>query len=146
MRILINGLLCGAVILASCESKTGTGALVGAGVGAGAGALIGGGQGALIGGAVGAVGGAVIGNLMDSEDRRAVQNTSPQTMRKIDRGEQLSKKDIEKMAQAGISDEKIISVIDSTGSVFHLSSSDVIELKNAGVSKRVIDYMMQTSY
>lgn len=133
--------------LSSCENKAETGALVGAGVGVGAGALIShSAGGALIGGAAGAVGGAVIGAALDSSDRSAVQNSSPATMNRIDRGEQLSIKDIETMSQAGITDDKIISTIHSTGSVYHLSASDVQELKDAGVSQRVIDYMLETAY
>ena len=145
-HMVITGLWIGALALTGCESKAGTGALVGAGVGVGAGALIGGGGGALIGGAAGAVGGAIVGHLLDEEDQENLQRSSPQTLKKIDRGEQLSIKDIEKMSNSGISDDKIIGVIDSTGSTYHLTSSDVAKLHNAGVSQRVIDYMMQTGY
>ena len=59
-----------------CQTKQGTGALIGAGaggvVGAGVGALAGGGKGAVVGGAIGAgagaVGGAVIGHYMDKQE------------------------------------------------------------------------------
>lgn len=133
--------------MTGCENKAETGALVGAGVGVGAGALIGHSAGAaLIGGAAGAVGGALIGAALDSSDRNKIQQQSPQTMNRINNGEQLSISDIEKMSQAGISDDKIVGVIQSTGSVYHLSASDVEELQNAGVSQRVIDYMLQTAY
>jgi hypothetical protein len=90
--------------------------------------------------------GAEIGSSMDSSDCEKRQQSSPQTSKKNDRGEQLSIKDIENMSNAGITDDKIIGKIRSTGSVFHLSSSDVQELKDAGISKRVIDYMLQTPY
>jgi hypothetical protein len=137
----------GTVMVTSCENKAETGALVGAGVGIGAGALISPTPaGVLIGGAVGAVGGALIGAALDSSDRETLRQESPRTMNKIDRGEQLSMKDIEKMSQAGISDDKIIGAIHSTGSVYHLSTNDVQELKDNGVSQRVIDYMLQTPY
>jgi outer membrane protein OmpA-like peptidoglycan-associated protein len=60
----------------SCQTKQGTGALIGAGaggvLGAGVGALAGGGKGAVAGGAIGAgagaVGGAVIGHYMDKQE------------------------------------------------------------------------------
>ena len=141
-----TGILVLSIVLTGCESKAGTGALVGAGVGAGAGALIGGGTGALIGGAAGAVGGAVIGAALDQSDRERINRSSPQTMKKIDSKEQLSLKDIEKMSNARISDDKIIGAIQSTGSTYNLSSGDIAELKGAGVSQRVIDYMLQTGY
>jgi outer membrane lipoprotein SlyB len=147
MRIAIFILIPGALFLTSCESKAGTGALVGTGVGMGAGALISPTpQGVLIGGAVGAVSGALVGAALDSSDRDNIKRDSPKTMNKIDRGEQLSMEDIEKMSEAGISDDKIIGTIHSTGSIYHLSASDVEELKKAGVSQRVIDYMLQTAY
>jgi hypothetical protein len=137
----------GMILAMGCENKAETGALVGAGVGMGAGALISPTPaGVLIGGAVGAVGGALIGAAMDSSDRQTMQRESPRTMNKIDRGEQLSMRDIEKMSQAGISDDKIIGAIHSTGSVYHLSARDVQELKDYGVSQRVIDFMLQTAY
>jgi hypothetical protein len=137
----------GTILATGCENKAETGALVGAGVGMGAGALISPTPaGILIGGAAGAVGGALIGAALDSSDRQNLQQESPRTMNKIDRGEQLSMRDIERMSQAGISDDKIISTIHSTGSVYHLSANDVQELKDYGVSQRVIDFMLQTAY
>lgn len=136
-----------AVLLTACENKAETGALVGAGAGVAAGALISPTPaGVLIGGAVGAVGGALIGAALDSSDRNTLQQESPRTLNKIDSREQLSMRDIEKMSQAGISDDKIIGAISSTGSVYHLSTSDVQELRNSGVSQRVVDFMLQTPY
>jgi outer membrane lipoprotein SlyB len=137
----------GTVILTSCENRAESGALIGAGTGVAAGALISPSPaGVLIGGAVGAIGGALIGAAIDSSDRSRLQQQSPQTMNRIDRRQQLSIRDIERMSQAGISDNKIINVISSTGSVYHLSTNDVIELKNNGVSQRVIDFMLQTPF
>lgn len=147
MRSAILVLILGAIVLCACETKTQTGALVGAGLGAGTGALISPTPGGvLIGAGVGAATGALVGSALDSSDREKVQQQSPQTIRRVDRGEQLSIKDIEKMSQAGISDDKIIGTIQSTGSVYHLTSSDIDQLKNAGLSQRVIDYMLQTPY
>lgn len=132
-------------LLTSCESKTGTGALAGAGVGALAGGLIAGNAtGALIGGAVGAAGGALIGAALDAQDRDNLQQNSPQTLQKIDNREQLSIYDVEAMAKNGLSDDVIIRQIQNTKSVFYLTSDQIIELKQAGVSEKVIEYMMQT--
>ncbi len=147
MRPAVLVFILGAIVLSACETKTQTGALVGAGLGAGTGALISPTPGGvLIGAGVGAATGAIVGSALDSSDRERVEQQSPQTMRRVDRGEQLSIKDIEKMSQAGISDDKIIGTIQSTGSVYHLTSSDIDQLKQAGVSQRVIDYMLQTPY
>ncbi len=147
MRSIFLTCAIGTMMMASCENKAETGALVGAGAGVAAGALISPTPaGILIGGAVGAVGGALIGAALDSSDRDTLRHESPRTMDKIDRGEQLSMQDIKKMSQAGITDDKIIGAIHSTGSVYHLSTSDVQELRNNGVSQRVVDHMLQTPY
>lgn len=111
------------ICLTSCESKAGTGALVGAGVGAAT--------------------GAIVGAALDSSDRQALDRENPITTRKIDRGEPLSTSDVKKMSRAGLSNEVINNQIDATQSVFHLSSADIIDLKKAGVSQRVINHMIQ---
>ena len=134
-----------ALVLGGCETKTGTGALVGAGVGAAAGGLIAGsGTGALIGGGVGALAGGLIGASLDAEDRKNLDNQSPRTLKKIDKGEQLSVDDVKQMSKAGIKDDVIISQIHSTGSTFRLSTADIIDLKNSGVSQNVIDAMIKS--
>lgn len=103
------------VIITSCESKTGTGA-----------------------------GGALIGASLDDNDRDNMQRQSPRTLKKIDNGEQLSTDDIKKMAKAGLSDNVIIDQIHWARSTFFLSTADIIDLKNSGVSQKVIDAMIQT--
>lgn len=141
---LLLGIL---AVLTACESKAGTGALVGGRFGAGAGALIGHSVGgAAIGAGAGAIGGALIGSALESHERDNLQEKSPHTVKRIDQGTQLSLEDIKSMSQAGISDDKIISTIHSTGSIYYLSSTDEQDLTNAGVSARVIDYMKQTAY
>ena len=145
MKSIGISLACIAALLAGCESKAGTGALAGAGLGATTGALLKGTpEAALIGGAIGAAAGGLVGAALDEQDRKTMQQRSPSTLRKIDRGQQLSLNDIKAMSQAGINDNVIISQINSTGSVFHLTTSDIIDLKNSGVSQRVIDAMIQT--
>ncbi len=134
-----------ACILCSCETKTGTGALAGAGVGALAGGLIGGNAtGALIGAGVGALAGGLVGAALDEQDRKIMQQNSPQTLQKIDSKEQLSTNDIEAMSRNGLSDDVIINQIKHTDSVFHLTAEQIIELKQAGVSEKVIQSMIDS--
>lgn len=130
--------------LTSCESKTGTGALVGGGVGAGTGALIAGGKGAAIGGAVGIVGGAIVGHLLDEEDNRKVSQESPATAQRVNNGEQLTVNDIIALHKAGLSDHKICQLIDKTHSKYKLSASSIHRLERAGVSSKIIDHMNRT--
>src|SRR5690242_13341631 len=113
--------------LTGCATKTQTGALAGAGIGAGSGALIGGRRGALIGGAIGTVGGALVGTALDEQDRQIMEMQAAHAYRQIQRGQQLSLGDIKDMSDAHINDSVIINQIWATGSVFYLSSRDIIE-------------------
>ncbi|MES2199443.1 MAG: glycine zipper domain-containing protein [Chlamydiota bacterium] len=133
------------ILLTACESKAGTGAIAGAGLGALTGGLIAGNAtGALIGAGVGAVAGGLIGAALDEQDRKIMQQNSPQTLQRIDNREQLSIYDIEALSKNGIQDDIIIGQIQNTKSVFYLTSEQIIELKQAGVSQRIIEYMIQT--
>ncbi len=133
------------ISLLGCSNKAGTGALAGAGTGAVAGGLVTGSVGGvLIGGAAGAITGAVIGASLDESDRELLNKESPKTVYKIEKGEQLSLEDIKKMAKAGLSDQVIISQIEATKSVFYLNTADLVDLKKAGISQEVINYMINT--
>jgi hypothetical protein len=143
------------LVLTGCETpegtpyRAGTGAIMGAGIGAASGALIAGGhhsaEGALIGGALGAVTGGLIGHSMDEQERARLQAQAPQTYARIDQGQPLGLADIKAMAKSGIGDDVIISQIRATHSAYHLSASDIIDLHNAGVSQKVIDFMINTA-
>ena len=54
----------------------------------------------------------------------------------------LTKEDVVNMATSDIGDAVIIAQIDATDARFDLSVSDVTELKQAGVSEQVIEYMI----
>lgn len=143
-----------AVLLAGCETpygtpdRTGTGLLAGGAIGAFSGAVLGGrhaGEGALIGGAVGAVAGGLIGHSMDEQEQERLRAEAPQTYVRVQQGEPLATADIKAMASANVGDDVIISQIQSTRSIYHLSAADIIDLHNAGVSEKVIQYMIHTS-
>ena len=151
---LILSLAGTAVLLAGCQNpdgtqnNTGSGALIGGAIGAITGAAIGGprngGAGALIGAAAGAIGGGLIGNSMDREQEARLRAEAPQTYVKVDQGQPLSIPDIKALTRSKISDDIIISQINSTHSVFHLSANDIIDLRDGGVSDKVINYMINT--
>lgn len=150
-KTVIVSLVALTAAISSCETHTGTGALAGGAIGAGVGAAIGSasgeaGAGALIGGAAGAIAGAIIGDSLDQEERTSLEKRSPRTLQKLDYKERLTLYDIKQMSQAGVNDRVIIRQIDVTRSRFNLTSSDIIDLKNAGVSQNVIDVMIQTNY
>ena len=143
-RHIATGIFLLLAVFTSCETKTGTGILAGAGVGAVAGGAIGGGKGALIGGAVGAVAGGLVGAALDEQDRKVMQKTSPRTVDRMDRGEPLTVNDVIKLSQGGVSDDTIINYMQQTGTSYNLSQAQIRRLQDAGVSQRVVNYMIDS--
>ena len=124
---------------------TASGALAGGGTGAVVGSLARHpGPGALVGGAVGAVVGGLIGHGMDQAQEAQLRQSAPQTLQRVEQGQPLTVADVEALAQAGISDDLIISQIRNSRTVYHLTTADIIALKNKEVSDRVIDFMINT--
>ncbi|HSX10407.1 MAG TPA: hypothetical protein VLF94_01640 [Chlamydiales bacterium] len=137
-------ILISTLILASCASNTGTGVIAGGVIGAGAGGIAGGGNGALIGGAAGIIAGGLIGAALDEQDRRVMERTSPRTVDRMDRGEPLTINDVIKLSQGGVSDDTMMGYMRDTSSSYTLSQAQVRRLQEAGVSQRVINYMVDT--
>lgn len=142
-----------AVLLAGCQNpdgtqnNTGSGALIGGALGAMTGAVIGGrnaGAGALIGAGIGAAGGAIIGNSMDQEQNARLRAEAPQTYEKVEQSQPLSVADVKALAKAGVSEDVMISQIKNSRTVYHLSAPDIIDLRDSGVSDKVINYMINT--
>lgn len=144
MKRLIIGMTTFSLIFSSCATKTGTGVVAGGGLGAIAGGAIGGGKGALIGGAVGAVAGGLVGAALDEQDRKVMERTSPRTVERMDRREPLTVNDVIKLSQGGVSDESIIRYLQQSGTTYNLSQAQIRRLQDAGVSQRVINYMVDT--
>lgn len=144
-----------AVLVTGCvnpdgtQNNTGTGALIGGALGALTGAAIGGGahggQDALIGAAVGVVGGGLIGNSMDREQEARLKAEAPATYAHVDQGQPLTVADVKSLAKAGINEDVIISQINNSHTVFHLSSADIIDLRDSGVTDKVVNYMINTA-
>jgi hypothetical protein len=157
MKTLTVLLAASALVLAGCQSpydgspdRTGTGALAGGAIGAGAGALIGSasghaGEGALIGSAVGLLTGGLIGHSMDQEEQARLRRQAPATYQHVEQGQPLSIADIKALARAGIGEDIIVSQVRASHSVYHLSTADIIDLRDAGVSNKVIDFMINTA-
>jgi len=143
-----------AVVLTGCVNPDGTqdntagGALIGGAVGAITGAAIGGsrhgGEGALIGAASGVIAGGLIGHSMDQQQQARLRQQAPQTYTRVEQGQPLSVADVKALALARVSDDVIISQIRNSRTVYRLSSADIIDLHNSGVSDKVVDYMINT--
>lgn len=57
---------------------------------------------------------------------------------------ELSFSDIKLLTSKGLGDQVIISQIRQAGTVFHLTTAEIIELKEAGVTEPVIEALIQT--
>lgn len=53
--------------------------------------------------------------------------------------------DIKMLAKGGISEEVILSQIRNSHAVYRLSTAEILDLKDAGVSEKVIDFMINTA-
>lgn len=150
--------------LAGCEgmSKKEQGALIGAGAGAGAGALIAKdnrGLGALIGAAVGGGAGYLIGaqqDKIDKEEREEARQAADRAARNpasrddVDEARTADLNDdgfvtmdeVVAMEKADLSDAEQIERLRRTDQVFELTASQQEQLRDKGVSQRVIDAML----
>jgi hypothetical protein len=98
----------------------------------------------LIGAAAGMIAGGLMGNSMDQQQQARLRAQAPQTYVRVDQGQPLSAADVKALAKAGVSDDVIITQIQSSHTIFHLSSADIIDLHGSGVSDRVVDFMINT--
>ena len=151
---LILAMAASAVVLTGCvnpdgtQNNTGSGALIGGVFGALTGAAIGGrnhgGQDALIGAAAGALAGGLIGNSADREQEARLKAQAPQTYERVDQGTPLGITDVKALAKAGVSEDVIINQIHNSRTIFHLSAADIIDLRDSGVTDKVVNYMIDT--
>ncbi len=84
-------------------------------------------------------------NLYTNMDRLAEAQATmrpPQTDAVSPQAQNLSLADIKALAKAEVADDIIISQINNTHATFSLTAQSIIDLKNAGVSEKVIAYMM----
>jgi hypothetical protein len=62
-----------------------------------------------------------------------------------DQPKPLAPADVVALVKAAISDELIISQIRNSRTVYHLTAAEIIDLKNNGVSEKVIEFMINTA-
>jgi hypothetical protein len=60
-------------------------------------------------------------------------------------GPRLSISDVVALARAKVSDDAIVAQIQKTRSFYHLSPTDIVNLRNAGVSDKVVNFMISTA-
>ena len=77
----------------------------------------------------------------DSVERSGV---SPAIYDKMIHGDDLSLYDIKSLSRARVNDGVILRYLRDRQTVYILNSSDVEDLRKAGVSQSIVDYMLQT--
>ncbi len=85
-----------------------------------------------------------IGSTLDLQDRKVLERSSPRTIDRMDRGDPLTINDVIKLSQGGVDDDSVINYMKDTGSSYHLSQSQVRRLQDAGVSQRIINFMLDS--
>lgn len=126
------------------HNDTASGTILGGALGALTGAIAGGkknrDEGALIGAGIGAVTGNLMGRSKDEADahraasgRAAVQHLNDQAMAMA-----VTNDDLLEMTHAGVSDQLIVSTMQSRGARLDLSPQGLIALKQQGVSDQVV--------
>ena len=85
-----------------------------------------------------------MGAALDEQDRKVMERTSPRTVDRMDRSEPLTVNDIIKLSQGGVSDDSIIRYMQRTQTTYNLSQAQIRRLQDAGVSQRVINYMIDS--
>ena len=98
----------------------------------------------LVGAAVGAVIGGLIGHGMDQTQEAQLRAQAPQTLQRLEQSQPLTVLDVKALAKAGVSDDLIISQIRNSRTIYRLSTADIVDLKNSGVSEKIIDFMINT--
>ncbi len=71
---------------------------------------------------------------------------NPPPIQRSDQGQSIgSVADVKALVNVGLSDEVILSQIRNSQAVYHLTTAEIIDLKNSGVSEKVIDFMINTA-
>lgn len=153
LQVLTITVAASAVMITGCTypngapNNTGTGALIGAGSGAAIGAALGGrnaAAGAVIGAVFGAITGSIIGNSMDQAQAAQLRADAPVTYVHVQQNQPLTVDDVKALVRAKVSDDVIISQIQNSHTIYHLSPHDIIDMHSAGVSDRVVNFMIAT--
>jgi len=81
----------------------------------------------------------------DSTPPPPPRDQRPPQLQRGEPGQSVSVADVKALVKAGLSDDVILSHIRNSQVVYHLTTAEIIDLKNAGVSEKVIDYMINTA-
>ena len=69
---------------------------------------------------------------------------APDTCHRVQMMQPLTLADVKAMAKIGFTSDVIITQVRNSRTVYHLTASAIIDLKNSGVSEPVIDFLIST--
>jgi hypothetical protein len=81
---------------------------------------------------------------LSSADMAKLCQAAPETCRRVQMTQPLSLDDVKVMAKLSFSPDIIIAQVRNSHTVYHLTASSIIDLKNFGVSDQVIDFLLST--
>jgi hypothetical protein len=141
-KALAGAALAPLLLVAGCQTNTGTGLLAGGAIGALAGGAIGAathhaGTGALIGAAAGSTIGGLAGASEDHHERQMARADAERRA--------LGIQDVVALTKSGTSDQIIINQINTSGAIYHLSGAEIQWLHDSGVHDPVIETMQATA-
>jgi uncharacterized protein YcfJ len=131
-------------LMASCSTNVGTGIIAGGTIGASLGGITNGSTGALVGSTACVIAGGVIGAALDQQDRKVMEKSSPRTVTRMDKDEPLTINDVIKLSQSGICDDTVITYIKQRKTIYSLTQAQTRRMQEAGVSQRVINFMIES--
>jgi hypothetical protein len=81
---------------------------------------------------------------LNAEQMAKLCQEAPDTCHRVQTAQPLTLADVKVMAKIGFGPEVIIAQVRNSRTVFHLTASAIIDLKSAGVSDPVIDFLIST--
>lgn len=82
--------------------------------------------------------------LSPDQMNRLCQN-APDTCARVKAGQPLNLDDVKAMARLGFPSDTIITVVRNSRTVYHLTANQIVDLKAAGASDPVIDYLLNSA-
>jgi hypothetical protein len=82
--------------------------------------------------------------ILSADQMAKLCQEAPDTCHRVQAGQPLTLADVKVMAKLSFSPDVIINLVRNSRTVYHLGARDIIDLKNAGVSDQVIDFLINT--
>jgi hypothetical protein len=82
--------------------------------------------------------------VLSADQMAKLCQEAPDTCHRVQMSQPLTLGDVKFMAKQSFSPEVIIALVRNSRTVYHLTASNIIDLKNSGVSDQVVDFLLST--